>query len=167
MNLFGFDDEKVSIECDDCKKVYKFSRKHFSYVSDEYCKTNAPIQCPNCKKLVAQNTLIRAKNNAATASIDAVLNRLKTPIAETPFQGDTSTNPTNYTRERVQGFIHDKLNSLCLEIERNKKSDETISNISYSTISVGSVSNSFNILGIPVTKESYVFSAIVVYKTTK
>ena len=97
-------------------------------------------------------------------SIDAALNRIQNFNSQQPVLKES---PAKIVRERVKGFIFEKLSELCSEIERNKREDETISNISYSTINVGSATNSVNFFGIPVTKESFVFSAIVVYKSEK
>lgn len=58
MRVFSAKDDKIAIECDNCKKVYNFSKQYFSAISKEGCVTNVDIICPNCKNRALAGTFI-------------------------------------------------------------------------------------------------------------
>lgn len=59
--LYSQNDQYASIECGNCEKVYRFDKKYFFKISDDYCIPNCAIICPNCKNGVTANTRINLK----------------------------------------------------------------------------------------------------------
>jgi DNA-directed RNA polymerase subunit RPC12/RpoP len=63
MYLFSYKDDKVSIECDGCGKVYMFKKQYFSQISSTECTNNTLIRCPNCGRQVSPYSKIKSKND--------------------------------------------------------------------------------------------------------
>ena len=67
--LFSSDKEYVNIECKRCEKVYKYSRvKYFDTVTSDFCISNTPLQCSNCRNTAPAYSKIKAKINTVPIS---------------------------------------------------------------------------------------------------
>jgi hypothetical protein len=61
MYLYSVKGDKLNIQCDGCEKIYVYSQKYFSYVSESYCINNTLLQCKTCGRSAYPNTKIFAK----------------------------------------------------------------------------------------------------------
>ena len=46
MKFWGKDATHIKIGCDKCGKIYKFDKKYFSQIAQNYCIPNVLIKCP-------------------------------------------------------------------------------------------------------------------------
>lgn len=162
-------DKTVSLQCVGCLEAFNVSRDNFSLITDTLCISNQTFYCPFCNTVVDVDERIYPIGGYAPVASKQVQakNKKQTSSKDTYKPIVLKESQSRIVEERVRGFNEQSLSELCRAIEKDRMTGETISHISYSTINVGSVTNSINFFGIPVTKESYVFSAIVVYKSER
>ncbi|OQA71720.1 MAG: hypothetical protein BWY35_02007 [Firmicutes bacterium ADurb.Bin248] len=97
-------EDKVVIECNNCEKVYKFQKKYFSIVSDNYCINNTMLQCPNCKNTVYPNTKIEAKKD--------------TSMIRCPYCGSTQIQMVARKWSPLTGFFTNKVDRVCVKCKK-------------------------------------------------